>query len=496
MSPQVKISNGSLLGSESKGVLVFKGIPFAEPPIGELRWRPPQPVKSWSGERDATDFGPSSLQRELPGGSGDLIGIPSETTSEDCLYLNVWTPGLEGNRPVLVWIHGGANLVGSGSQPRINGEHLARKGDVVVVTLNYRLGALGFLHAPELGATGNEALLDQISGLRWVRQEIGNFGGNPEDVTVFGQSAGGMDIVQIMGITEGQGCFDKAIPMSGSLAAAVPRDQAEQTTAYFSEHFGGMEKLRDVQAEAILDYQVELSGSSDIDVRFGPVLDGKLIRRDAAVTIKSGEFTKGIPLLIGNTRDEATLFVDPTGPLKDMDNEGLERMAAGIFKDKASQAVEGYRKTRGANNQGTKPVDIWAGMVTDRMFRIPATRTASLHSAHTPQTWMYLFDYPSPALDGKLGSCHSLDIPFIWGTYGVENMKRFCGEGPALPSLSEKMMATYLAFAKTGDPSNVLLPEWPSYNTSSRATMRLGENCRIEEAPMEEVRSLWEKLDS
>lgn len=143
MAPRVKTGCGSLRGSESDGVLMFRGIPFAEPPIGELRWRPPERIKAWSGERDATAFGPSSLQRPSPG--GDLIGIPSERTSEDCLYLNVWTPGLKGCRPVMVWIHGGANVVGSGSQPRINGEHLARRGDVVVVTLNYRLGALGFL---------------------------------------------------------------------------------------------------------------------------------------------------------------------------------------------------------------------------------------------------------------------------------------------------------------------------------------------------------------
>lgn len=200
-----------------------------------------------------------------------------------------------------------------------------------------------------------------------------------------------------------------------------------------------------------------------------------------------------MPLLIGNTRDESKLFVSPTGPLKDLDARGLERMAGGVFKDRAAHAVDVYRKAREGRNQGTKPVEIWAGIMTDQMFRIPAIRTASLHSAHTPQTWMYLFEYPSPALEGNLGSCHSLDIPFIWGTYGVENMKGFCGEGTVVEALSEKMMAVYLAFAKSGNPSTPLVPDWPTYDTETRATMHLGETCRVEEAPMEEERLVWEE---
>ncbi len=247
-------------------------------------------------------------------------------------------------------------------------------------------------------------------------------------------------------------------------------------------------------AEALLNYQSELTGRGDRSVRFGPVLDGKVIRQDAAIGIGNGEFTKGMPLLIGNTRDESTLFVSPDGPLKDLDFPGLERMATGVFKDQAALAVDTYRKAREQRGQGTKPVEIWAGMMTDQMFRIPAIRTASLHSAHTPQTWMYLFEYPSPALDGGMGSCHSLDIPFIWGTYGVENMKRFCGEGPSVDALSQTMMSIYLAFAKNGDPSSSMVPDWPAYTTESRATMRLGETCRVEEAPMDAERVLWEGM--
>ena len=164
------------------------------------------------------------MQRALPGDVGDLIGIPAQTIGEDCLYLNIWTPALDdAKRPVMVWIHGGGNVVGSGTQPRIDGRQLALSGDVVVVTLNYRMGAFGFLHAPVLGAYGNEGLLDQIAALFWVRQEIGSFGGNPADVTVFGQSAGGFDIAHLMAMPSAAGAFDKAIPMSGSLISDDPQ---------------------------------------------------------------------------------------------------------------------------------------------------------------------------------------------------------------------------------------------------------------------------------
>ena len=201
----IETSYGCVRGANEGSVHVFRGIPFAKPPVGDLRWRAPVPPDPWAGTRDALEFGPCAVQSTIPGDVGELIGIATHEVSEDCLYLNVWTPKPDdARRPVMVWIHGGGNTLGAGSQPRVNGEHLARVGDVVVVTLNYRLGALGFLYAPELGATGNEALLDQVAALRWVRSEIGAFGGDPDNVTVFGQSAGGFDIAQLMAMPGGE----------------------------------------------------------------------------------------------------------------------------------------------------------------------------------------------------------------------------------------------------------------------------------------------------
>ncbi len=492
MVPRATTSSGRLVGNSEKGILSFKGIPFAVPPVGDLRWQPPTPAPAWSGERDATTFGPSAMQRSNPG--MDLIGIPSERTDEDCLYLNIWTPGLDGSRPVMVWIHGGGNTVGSGSQPRINGEHLAGRGDVVVVTFNYRLGAFGFLHAPELGASGNEALLDQIAALTWVRSEIAAFGGDAANITVFGQSAGGFDIAKLMGMSQAKNCFDRIIPLSGSITPSVPRNEAEATTAHFAQQFGGIEKLRDVPAEDILDYQVALSQRPDNRARFGPIEDGVVCRDDGVEAIEKGTYTRGMPLLIGNTLNEATLFTTMGGALDGLDDEGLIRMARGIFKTQAEHAVDVYRTAREKRGEAVTPLAIWTAIATDRMFRMPAIRTAEFHSAHTADTWMYLFDYPSPALEGKLGSCHSLDIPFVWGTCDVDNMKRFCGEGPAVDQLSKRMMDLYLAFARYGAPLIDSLPDWPAYDPGKRSTMHLGETCWVEEAPMDAERELWASL--
>lgn len=495
MKTTVSTTAGELRGREDHGVTNFKGIAFAAPPVGDLRWREPQAVAPWRGVRDAQAFGPCAIQSTIPGDVGQLIGIHTGEISEDCLYLNVWTPAPDdGRRPVMVWIHGGGNTVGAGSQPRVNGEHLARQGDVVVVTTNYRLGALGFLHSPELGASGNEALLDQLAALRWVKREIASFGGDPDNVTVFGQSAGGFDIAQLMGMPRAERAFDKAIPMSGSLTAQVSREQAQATADRFAEKFGGFDALRDVSADEIHDYQIALGSDRENPARFAPVRDGKVLIDDAAVNIGTGLNTRGMPLLIGHTRDESTLFTAFNESLAKMDDARLTEMAATHFDDRAAEAVAVYRQARSAAGLEASAFDIWAAMSTDNMFRIPAIRTAELHSRHTPDTWFYVFDYASPARDGRLGACHSLDIPFVWGTYALEDMQRFCGTGPAVSALNERVMSSYLAFARHGDPANEALPAWPRYSAEARNTMHFDLECRIEDGPLDEIRALWASL--
>ena len=505
MPAQVSTSLGKLQGAEDDGCVLFRGVPFAQPPVGELRWRPPEPCEPWDGVRDATEFSASAMQRQIPGDVGDLIGIPSQTQSEDCLYLNVWTPACDNRkRPVMVWIHGGGNTVGSGTQPRIDGQRLAMTGDVVVVTLNYRLGVFGWMHAPTLGAYGNEGLLDQTAALFWVRREIAAFGGDPNNVTVFGQSAGGFDIAHLMAMPAATGAFDKAIPMSGSLIPTITKVEARAIAEKFLLRFGGWddpERMRRVDAGDILDYQVALTGGApgrpnSGGARFGPVADGYSLGLDAEARIGAGIQTKGMPLLIGHTKNEFNLFnSSSTGPVEMSNNDLLAAATAPFGGMRAAEGVDRYQRARDARGEPTDNTAVWNAIMTDSMFRIPAVKTAEAQRRHTEGVWSYRFDYPSPAYDGRLGSCHSLDIPFIWGTYEAENMKRFCGDAsPELAALSETMMQTYLAFAKTGNPNNEHLPEWPTYDATDRAVMTLNHDCEVVNAPGEEERNFWASL--
>ena len=486
MARLVETSAGRLRGSTAGGVHVFKGVPFARPPVGALRWQPPQPLEPWPGVRDALAFGPCAIQSTIAGDVGELIGIATHETSEDCLYLNVWSPGLDAaKRSVLVWIHGGGNTVGAGSQPRVNGEHLARAGDVVVVTDNYRLGALGFLYAPEVDAGGNQALLDQVAALRWVRREIAAFGGDPGNLTVFGQSAGGFDIAQLMAMPAAAGCFDRAVPMSGSLAAPVPAEAAHKAAAALAEEVGGWPQLRTAPAETICRLQSRVPGA-----RWAPTLDGETIAEDPAAVLAEGRFTKAMPLLIGHTGDESTLFTMLNPRLAELDRERLVALAGEPFGEAAADAVAGYEAERGAAGLPTTPAAVWAAISTDRMFRLPAIRTAECHLAHTPKVWMYRFDRPSPARDGRLGACHSLDIPYVWGTHGLSAMRRFCGADDGVARLSARMMACWLAFARGGEPAVDDLA-WPTYSVDERATLLFDDEPQVANAPFDASRRLW-----
>lgn len=499
IGPKVRLSYGTIRGTTVNNIHCFKGIPYAAPPVGDLRWRPPAPPIPWTGEREMTQFGHSAMQGSLGAPAlremGEMIGIAAGPIDENCLTLNVWTGHVtDEESPVMVWIHGGGNVVGSSAQPRFNGEYFVQRGGIVLVTINYRLGAFGFLHSPELGATGNEGLLDQIAALRWVRKEIRKFGGNPKDVTVFGQSAGGMDITQMMGMEAAAGCFDRAIPMSGVLTPQIPREEAAATAARFAGKFGGYEALRSVPAQQILDHQQALTaGQLGGGVRFGSVRDGQVIREDASVAIGAGTFTKGMPLLLGTARDEWGLWTGMDPAMRSLDEAGLEKLARRPFGDRVRDGIQVYRDARLRRGVDASPVALWRAIMTDSMFRIPAIRMAELHSQHTKATWMYLFDYESPALDGQLGACHSIDVPFVFGTTGVGELARFCGDSHLVRCLSEIIHDTYVAFGKYGNPSNIMF-DWPEYERVHRRTMHLDMRSRVEDAPMEEERAFWDSL--
>ena len=497
MDVGVEIGPGRLRGvRRPSGIACFLGVPFAAPAVGARRFLPPEPPEPWAGVRDALSFAASAPQRDVAGPLGEMIGIGAGDIDEDCLHLNVFTPGPGGSpRPVLVWVHGGGNLVGSAAQPRMDGERLARRGDVVVVTFNYRLGALGFLCARELGASGNQALLDQVAALRFVRSEIAAFGGGPSNVTVFGQSAGGIDIAELLALDPAKGAFDKAILMSGSLRPHVSREQAERTAQLFAEPFGGIGKLRDVEVGALIDRQAELARDPIAGVhRFAPTRDGELIRDPAERAIAQGRIDRGIPLLCGTTRHEWNLFSAFDPRATDLTPETLAHRIERRAPGRSSAAIELYRETRAARGEPTDPLSLWNAFMTDESFRMPAIRTAKLHARHTPATYVYRFDRESPALGGRLGACHSIDVPFVFGTHDLETLQPLLGSEAGIGALSSRIMDAFTAFARSGDPTTTALPTWPRYAEDTRHVMLFADACRTEADPEAEQRHFWETL--
>jgi para-nitrobenzyl esterase len=569
----VDTRRGTVRGVGDSGLAVFRGLPFARPPVGPLRFRHPEPPEPWSGVRDAARFGPSAAQNGAL--VGPLMSLGIERTGEDCLYLNIWTPRPDrGRRPVLVWIHGGAFILGSGSQMLYDGATLARRGDVLVVTINYRLGALGFLRVRDrfgsrLPATGNEGLLDQIAALEWVRDEIEAFGGDPHNVTIFGESAGAMSCATLLATPRARGLFHRAILQSGAANFLWPRDTAARLAdqVLTELEIGSPEELYAASPARLLAAQRRIFmdlmlgehhvlgalsptgqrvagalflGLSMARRRFGrvasplsrglvgllkqrgrrrnapagaaltalralrtrglpfqPVIDGDVIPREPLAAIGDGE-ARGIPLLIGTNLDEAKLFapLDPEAAM--LDDEALvarceEAIPGG--KEAARRAVTVYRDARAARAESTEPADLWFAFESDRTMRHPAMRLAALQAVHQPETYAYLFTWPSPAMGGLFGSCHALELPFLFGTLDHPLIRPFTGKGPEAKAFAARIQDAWIAFARTGRPGHPGIGHWPAYDGDRRRTMILDRRCRMETAPREAERAFWAGLE-
>src|SRR5215470_14061942 len=493
---------GRVEGEEIGGLAIFRGIPYAAPPVGARRWLAPQPPESWSGVRKATSFGGTAPQNTI---ALDVLPafVIKEPQTEDCLYLNVWTPRADGaRRPVLVWIHGGAFTIGSGAQTLYDGAALAKRGDVVVVTINYRLGALGFLRLAELtnGAipsTGNEGILDQVAALAWVRENIAAFGGDPDNVTIFGESAGGMSVGSLLCLPGARGLFHKAIPQSGACSTAVSRARAQRIAEIYAQKLGvgrTADALRGATPAQILTAQAALAPAPGtvVDPEVGgmplaPVVDGEVQPRLAIESLAAGSAAR-VPVLIGSTRDEWKLFLPADPENLTMTEDTLLRRCEQRMGPSARGLVDAYRKARSERGEPVTPVELLCAIESDRIFRLPALRVAETQGAHDPRVYSYLFTWCSPLLGGMLGACHALELGFMFGTYKNPGMGDFSGSGPAADALSERMMDAWLAFAKTGDPG------WAPYTAADRATALFGEKCEIARAPFDEERRAWDAV--
>jgi para-nitrobenzyl esterase len=495
----VETTSGKVEGTTDGTVQVFRGIPYAATAAGEHRLRGPRPVQPWTGIRPGDEFGcwapqnmpVTTLTGQMPGAQG-----------EDCLTLNVWTSDVTGRRPVMVWIHGGAFVSGSGVSSLYRGAHLAGRGDVVVVTVNYRLGILGFLAHADLaddeadGAAGNWGLLDQVAALRWVRDNIASFGGDPANVTIFGESAGGMSVSNLLAMPSARGLFRRAVVQSGP-PNAVTMDRAEEVTAKLLAELGvaSVAAVRDLPTEAILATQGALLADRRAGLPMIPVVDGSSIPRPPREAIAEGA-ASGVDLLIGTNRDEAKMFMVADPANRDPDEGVLHRRIEAIFRYNdvtlsPDDAIDAYREARGRRGNPTDPRELWSAIETDRMFRIGSIRAAEAQASHAP-TYMYLFTWESPAMGGALGACHALEIPFVFGNLDLETMDRFAGSGPAAQRLSDQMADAWVSFARTGDPNHSGIPDWPTYDRSRRATMEFGAVTVTVDAPYDEERRFWE----
>src|SRR6516162_491063 len=425
----VHVRDGAVRGKAESGVWAFLGIPYAAAPFGANRMRPPQPVQPWHGGRDATAYGPTVPKGDYPPQYARLfpeVVIPGE----ECLNLNVWTPDAAGSLPVLVWIHGGAFMNGSGSVGAYNGAAFARDG-VVCVTINYRLAAEGFLFLDD--GIANLGLLDQLAALRWVQANIPAFGGDPARVTVAGESAGAMSVVTLLSMPQAQGLFAQAIAQSGAAAHTLTRNQARMVGGYLAGTLGVPADRAAIKAvplerlvQAASDLVTEVQTAPDPAkwgplalslLPFAPAVDGVVLPQAPLTAIAAGH-GKDVRLLTGSNRDEARLFLVAPATIDLINDAALEIAATAYGLSADSLAL--YR----AGRPGASAGDILAAVVTDWFFTIPAIRVAEARTrgASAP-TWVYRFDYPAPEDNHRFGASHGAEVPFVFDTIGQHDLR-------------------------------------------------------------------------
>ena len=503
----VDTQSGKVEGLDLGNVQAFLGIPFAAPPTGELRWRAPVAPDPWTGVRAADEWLGQSWQpvMEDAGALSFAFNARSSSFDEDCLQLNVWTPGLDQlKRPVLVWIHGGGFSSGTGATPLYDGTSLAARGDAVVVTINYRLGALGFLNLNEITggripSTGNEGLQDQVMALRWVSENIDRFGGDPSRVTIFGESAGGMSVGTLMALPDAAGLFHRAIPQSGACSTANPLDKAADIAAAFVDNLG-LSANDDIDALMGLDPQSLVDAGNAVTASVGgmvfqPCIDGTVLADLPLDAVKKGA-ADGIDVFVGAARDEWKLFTSMAPSDTQLDDAVLAEILS-VNIDEPAAIIEAYREARLTREEDTSPIALFEAIETDRIFRLPAIHLAEALLERGQASYQYLFTWESPWEGGKLGSPHAIDIGFVFGTNDMsKGSAEFFGTGPAADELVANVQDAWLAFAATGNPSTDALAGLIPYDTERRATAVFGDPVTVADDPLGSERAAWEGVSA
>ena len=481
---------GLVRGRVEDGLRVFCGIPFAEPAVGNLRFRAPVAKQPWTGVLDAGAFGPMAPQ-PVGGVQVKYWGLDAPV-DEDCLTLNVWTPHADdGCRPVMVWIHGGAFVVGSSRRLATTGEHLSLRGDVVVVTVNYRLGVLGWsaldeVAGDELAGSGNNGLLDQALALEWVRDNIGFFGGDPENVTVFGESAGAISVALLLTSPSAKGLIHRAVLQSGGPTIARSLDRAREISAELLVEAGvdDLAGLQDLEVADLLAAQERMRprGAEEL---FSPVLDDVVVPATPMERMQRGAGSE-VPVLTGTNLDEFRywLLTDPRLPTLEPRHLHKRIRRNGADPDRV---IDAYRASRPELDDNQLAI----ALVGDLSFRLPQIRMAEAREDAGARTWMYLMTRPSPVEGGRLGCAHAMDIPFVFGTWDKAPVPKLIGDGPDRADLSRSMQDAWLRFAHEGDPSHDGIGVWEVYERSRRSTMIFDVPTRLDEDPLSEERLAW-----
>jgi para-nitrobenzyl esterase len=491
----VETKSGKVRGYSNRGVIKFKGIPYVEPPIDNLRFKPPVPIEPWDNVRDATKYSPIVPQISTP---IDRIRGSFPQSEEDSLTLNIFTKSTnDEKRPVMFFIHGGAFSFGGARN--FDGSHFVLRGNVVFVSINYRVGPFGFLFIPEgPNATANVGLLDTIAGLKWVQDNISVFGGDPENITVFGVSAGAYLIACLFAMPSSKGLFKRAILESGS-----PHKFNLQPSTGIEVYETLMKKLGlengDIESLRKLPYESIIKGLDDFGLvqrlgaqRFVPTIDKNYMPQHPLEAVKNGA-TQDIDLFIGTNLDETKMWsaFAPEAPLGE---EGLHKKVIRIMQiinqneTKSKEIIEIYRKSR------KNPKDIFDAINTDYRFRIPSIRLAEEHSKYQKNTYMYLFTWQNPIGGGKYGANHGLEGLFVFDMFPEKNRGIFPGKTEETLELSEKMIDAWIAFVRSGNPNHENIPELPPYDKKNRATILFDKEVTIEKDPYKNEREAWKGI--
>lgn len=494
--PIVQTTEGKLAGQVSKGVHSFLGIHYGADTGGANRFLPPQAPPRWKGIRKADAMGNRCPQPtiKMPPEMASVLQFSDLPMSEDCLVLNVWSPAVNDGkkRPVMVWLHGGGFFLGSGGDAYYEGSNLSRKQDVVVVTLNHRLNAFGYLllgpeAGPKFAQSNLVGMLDIVQALRWVKANISQFGGDPGNVTIFGQSGGGSKVSTLTAMPSAHGLFQKAIIESGAATRLATAGDAIATRDKLLETLS-IKPADVLKLQTIPMNELITAGAKAGLLAFSPAVDGKVLPTHPFDPVAS-PLSAAVPLMVGTTKDEATNVVlsDPTWPT--MDETSLEkRVAMMVGPDRTAEAIALYR----AKAPQDKPMHLFTSIMTDQIFTHSSIVLAERRVAQgKAPVYMYKVNWETPVLDGKLRSPHAVELPFVFDNVDVS--AGLVGSGPAQQQMADLMSSAFAAFARTGNPDVTGHPHWPPYALSERSTFIFDLPPRVESDPNHDFRVFWEK---